>query len=250
MISKARLKYIKSLQVKKYRKQEQCFVVEGAKGVQELLRSSFETVIVVGTEDFIHKHEASIIRSRAEVIVSKPDDLAQMGSFQTNDSALAVARMQNNEPPSLGSGEFALLLDDIRDPGNLGSIIRTADWYGLHHVIASSETADLYNPKVIHATMGSFTRVKVYNTDLPEFVSTSGLETYGAFLDGEDVHSAIFGNGGLIVIGNESGGISKSLASMITHRITIPRLGGAESLNASVATAVILDNVVRGRLIH
>jgi TrmH family RNA methyltransferase len=247
MISKARLKYIKSLQVKKYRKQEQCFVVEGAKGVQELLNSAFTTLMVAGTEDFIQKHEEAIIRSRAEVIVSSPDELAQMGSFQSNDSALALARMQDDRRPAIASGEFALVLDDIRDPGNLGSIIRTADWYGLRHIIASSETADLYNPKVINATMGSFTRVNVYYAELPEFVSASDLPAYGAFLDGDDVHSVNFGKGGLIIIGNESGGISQPLESLIKHRVTIPRFGGAESLNASVAAAVILDNVMRGR---
>jgi TrmH family RNA methyltransferase len=247
MISKARLKYIKSLQVKKYRKQEQCFVVEGAKGVQELLRSPFKTLMVAGTEDFIHKHEEAIIRSRAEVIVSTPDELAQMGSFQSNDSALALAGMREDQRPVLASGEFALVLDDIRDPGNLGTIIRTADWYGLRHIIASSETADLYNPKVINATMGSFSRVNVYYTDLVEFISASGLPAHGAFLNGEDVHTATFGNGGLIVIGNESGGISQPLESLIKHRVTIPRFGGAESLNASVAAAVILDNVMRGQ---
>jgi TrmH family RNA methyltransferase len=248
MISKARLKYIKSLQVKKYRKQEQCFVVEGAKGVRELLGSDFETVLIVGTEQFLDQAQPLMGRSKAEILTAKPSDLEQIGAFQSNDSGLAVARMRDNVKPVLAAEEFALVLDDIRDPGNLGTIIRTADWYGLRHIIASEETADLYNSKVINATMGSFTRVNVYYINLIEYLrSVKGFDTYGAFLNGEDVHTMSFGKGGLIVIGNESAGISDAVGAMIKKRITIPRIGSAESLNASVAAGVILDNVTRTR---
>jgi len=221
-------------------------VVEGAKGVQELLGSGLKTVLLLATDEFLNEHERLVTRSKAEVFVSKPSELEQFGSFQTNDSALAVARMQPNQSPTLKDGEFALVLDDIRDPGNLGAIIRTADWYGIRHIIASSETADVYNPKTISATMGSFTRVNVFYTDLLEYLSKSQIMTYGAFLDGENVHSMKFSDTGLIVIGNESAGISPALEKLIRKRITIPRIGGAESLNASIATAVILDNVMRG----
>lgn len=222
-------------------------MVEGAKGVQELLGSSFEAVLVVATEDFLSAHSTAIARSKAETVVAKPAELAQMGSFQSNDAALAIARMRDNREPVLKPGEFALVLDDIRDPGNLGTMIRTADWYGLKHVIASEETADLYNPKVISATMGSFTRIGVYYTDLIQYVGKSAITSFGAFLDGEDVHQADFEGGGLIVIGNESSGISPSLARLIKRRITIPRIGEAESLNASVAAAVVLDNIMRAK---
>jgi TrmH family RNA methyltransferase len=245
MISKARLKSIKSLQVKKYRKQEQCFIVEGAKGVRELLGSDLKAVLIAATDDFLEQNERLLRGSGAEIFNVKQSDLEQLGSFLTNDSALAVARMRPNKLPSLRTDEFALVLDDIRDPGNLGAIIRTADWYGIRHIIASEETADLYNPKTISATMGSFTRVNVFYTPLPGFIRSSALMSYGAFLDGEDIHHIDFGRGGLIVIGNESTGISPEVESLVRKRITIPRRGGAESLNASIATAVILDNVMQ-----
>jgi TrmH family RNA methyltransferase len=247
MISKPKLKYIKSLQVKKYRKQEQSFVVEGAKGVQEVLKSRFDVTTVCGTEVFIERNQAALRAKKAEAIIVSEKELEQLGSFQSNDAAIAVARMLPNMSPELARGDFALVLDDIRDPGNLGTIIRTADWYGLSHIIASMETADLYNPKVISATMGSFTRINVYYTELAGFIKSSGLPVYGTFLDGDDIHHTIMSSGGLIVVGNESNGISLPVAELVTTRITIPRLGKAESLNAAVATAVILDNAARRR---
>jgi TrmH family RNA methyltransferase len=247
MISKAKLKYIKSLQVKKYRKQEQSFVVEGAKGVQELFASDFDVTMVCATAAFLDANSKLLRRAGVEVVEVSERELQQAGSFLSNDAAIAVARIRENRRPELARGEFALVLDDIRDPGNLGTIIRTADWYGLKHIIGSTETADVYNPKVISATMGSFTRVRVYYTSLESFVRDSGLPAYGTFLDGEDIHHTIPGSGGLIVIGNESNGISREVATLVTTRITIPRKGKAESLNAAVATAIVLDNVVGRR---
>ncbi len=143
--------------------------------------------------------------------------------------------------------DFCLVLDDLRDPGNLGTIIRTADWYGINHIVASEETADFYNPKTISATMGSFCRVNVFYTDLIEFFSDNKLPVLGTFLDGADVHQFDFGKGGLIVIGNESNGISGALNKFISHRISISKIGGAESLNAAVATGIVLDNIFRSK---
>jgi TrmH family RNA methyltransferase len=242
MLSKAKIKFIKSLQLKKYRKQEQCFVVQGAKSVLELLASDFDVVTVLGTESFLET-----VRSpkKAEVIALSEKELAGLSEFQTNDSALAVARLKNNDALLIRDNEFALVLDDIRDPGNLGTIIRTADWFGIHQIIASSETADFYNPKVISATMGSFVRVKMFYTDLEQYLSGCGRPIFGAYLNGEDVHKLDFGRGGLILIGNESRGIAPELEQFVTNKITIPRYGSAESLNAGIATAVILDNLRR-----
>lgn len=241
MISKAKIKYIKSLQVKKYRKQEQCFVVEGAKSVEELLSSGFEVTWLAATEEFARTHERRIRESRAELVLATTDELSAAGSFQTNDACVALARMKPNEPFSLPPGQLALALDDIRDPGNLGTMIRTADWYGVKHMVASEETADFYNAKVIAATMGSFGRVHVYYTSLPQFLKSSGAHVYGTFLQGADVHKTDFTTGGFIVIGNESNGISREVESSVTSRITIPRYGNAESLNAAIATGIVLD---------
>jgi TrmH family RNA methyltransferase len=140
-----------------------------------------------------------------------------------------------------------LALDDIRDPGNLGTIIRTADWYGIHQIVASSETADFYNAKVISATMGSFTRVSLFYTDLDAWLPTIPGRRFGTYLDGQDVHQVDFASGGIVVIGNEARGISGTVTRWITDRITIPRYGQAESLNAAIATAVICDNIRRKR---
>jgi RNA methyltransferase, TrmH family len=242
MLSKANIKFIKSLQVKKYRKQEQCFVVEGAKSVMELLASDFEVVKLLATEKFLDEYPVS---TKAEVIAVTEKELEGVGEFQTNATALAVARMKPNKMFTASPDEFALVLDDIRDPGNLGTIIRTADWFGIGKIIASPDTADLYNPKVISSTMGSFIRVDVLYTPLEDYLAKSSLQIFGAYLEGKNVHDVTYGKGGLIVIGSESHGISSGLERFITQRITIPRFGKAESLNAAIATAIICDNIRR-----
>ncbi len=242
MLSKAKIKFVKSLQIKKYRKQEQCFIVEGAKSVQELLSSDFEIVTILATSDFLSTIHQTLT---CEVIEVSPKELEGLGEFQTNDSTLAIARQKPNNQIDVQHNEFALILDDIRDPGNLGTIIRTADWFGIHKIIASTETADFYNAKVITSSMGSFTRSEIFYTDLDEYLPKVKPKIFGAYLDGEDVHQVDFGKGGCIVIGNESKGISSSLEKYITNKITIPRYGKAESLNAAIATAVICDNIRR-----
>jgi RNA methyltransferase, TrmH family len=243
MLSKAKIKFVKSLQLKKYRKQEQCFVVEGVKSVQELLASDFEVVLLLATNEFLSDNR---LPKTVETIEVTAKELAAIGEFQSNDSVLAVARFKPSSDLALELDEFALVLDDIRDPGNLGTIIRTADWFGITKIIASEETADFYNPKVISSTMGSFTRCKILYTDLASYLKgKKGARMFGAFLDGKDVHTVEFGRGGLIVIGNESKGISNELAGFITDRITIPKYGKAESLNAAMATGIICDNLRR-----
>ena len=241
MLSKAKIKLIRSLQIKKYRQQEQLFVVEGAKSVAELLKSDFVIELITGTGEYLSTLDAPV-SLMAEV---KRDELQSLGLFQSNETTLAIARMKPNEPWQSEPGEFVLALDDIRDPGNLGTILRTADWYGITRIVASTETADLYNTKVISATMGSFTRIHLYYTDLKEYLSRSQKPVFGAFLEGEDVHQTDFGTEGIVVIGNEARGISDEVAALVSNRITIPRYGKAESLNAAIATAVICDNIRR-----
>jgi RNA methyltransferase, TrmH family len=242
MLSKAKSKFIKSLQVKKYRKQEQCFLAEGAKTVLELLDSDFEVITLLATPAYL-----SAIRKLpdCEIIEVEERDLQGLAEFQTNNAALAVARMKPNKEVQVASDEWGLVLHDIKDPGNLGTIIRTADWYGVTKVIASAETADFYNGKVISATMGSFTRVEIFYTSLAEYLSGFKGKIYGAYLTGEDVHHKTFGKGGLLVIGSESHGISPDLEKYITDKITIPAYGKAESLNAAIATGIICDNIRR-----
>ena len=242
MLSKATIKFIKSLQVKKYRKQEQCFLIEGAKSVEELLASDFDVVKVVGTPDFLAGLKTPL---KGEVLEVSEKTLIGLGEFKTNRTALAIARFRPNALLEVGESEYGLVLDDIRDPGNLGTIIRTADWYGISKIIVSPETADFYSPKVISATMGSFTRVQVFYTDLSDYFSRKSYTVYGAFLEGKDVHELDFKPGGLILIGSESHGISEALSRYVTEKVTIPKYGEAESLNAAIATAVICDNLRR-----
>src|SRR5258708_11596458 len=246
MVSKAKIKFIKSLQVKKYRKQEQSFVVEGAKSVSELLDSDFDVVWLAASESFLYKNEKRVLKKNIEVVAATEKELEQLGTFQTNDAAVAIAKMRPNERPNLNN-QFCLALDDLRDPGNVGTIIRTADWYGIKTIVASEETADFYNPKTISTTMGSFCRVKAFYTNLEDFLSNNLLPVYGTFMHGKDVHQIDFGKSGVIVIGNESNGISDQVSKYVNHQITIPKLGGAESLNAAIATGIVLDNIFRSK---
>lgn len=246
MLSKAKIKWIKSLQLKKYRLEEQSFVVQGLKGVTEVLDSSFTTHLVVGTESVLKTLRARFKEKKmVEWHVVTTTVLESMSSFQSNDAVLAVAQFREQTIPEQNENEFILALDDIRDPGNLGTIIRTADWFGIKSIIASPQTADFYNPKTISASMGSFCRVQVAYTDLELFLENASVSIYGAFLNGRDIHHQNFGKGGIIVVGNESNGISDKVAKYIRNRIFIPGTGNAESLNAAIATGIILDNVFR-----
>ncbi|MDI9871522.1 TrmH family RNA methyltransferase [Flectobacillus roseus] len=245
MLSKNQIKYINSLQQKKFRQEYQSFVVEGAKSVVELLSSDFELESLYVTEDFYKETKPLLDKQplRAEIVGQA--ELEKAGTFSSNNAALAVAKMKSNQELLLNDTEYALVLDEIRDPGNLGTIIRIADWYGIQKIICSEGTVDLYNPKVISSTMGSFTRVSLFYTDLVKYLKGQQKPIYGAFLDSENVHTLKFAPSGYIIIGNEANGISEAVEEVVTHKITIPRFGGAESLNAGIATAVICDNLRR-----
>jgi TrmH family RNA methyltransferase len=247
MISKAKVKYIKSLQVKKYRLQEQCFVSEGAKTLIEVMQSDYEVVWVAATAEFIQENIDLLKKMGAEIIETTEEVLANLGTFQSNNAAIGIVRMKPDTPIGFDEGELGLVLDDIRDPGNLGTIIRTADWFNINKVIASPSTVDFYNPKVLSATMGSFCRVRVHYTDLKEYLTVVRKPIYGTFLNGMDVHKLTFSSGGLIVIGNESNGISPQVEKLVSQKITIPAYGKAESLNAAIATGIILDVAVRSQ---
>lgn len=248
MLSKNRVKYINALKIKKYRQLHEAFIVEGAKSVLELLASEFEVEFVLSTPDFQQKYSSILSDHKTLVETVTLKELEGLGSFQTNDSCLAVAKTKDNVFLSADMQEYALILDDIRDPGNLGTIIRIADWYGVKKIICSPDTTDFYNPKVVAASKGSFTRVKTFYTNLPEYLSQNakGRNILGAFLNGDSIYEHKFSaDGGYVVMGNESNGVGPEVESFITHRITIPRVGEAESLNVGIATAVMLDNMRR-----
>jgi len=241
MITKSALKFIKSLQLKKNRIEHQCFLVEGTKSVQELLTSDFEIDLIAGVSSYLEEYADNIKGLNINEI--KTNDISTVSSFKNNNSVIAVAKMREKSEVEISTTNYVLALDDVRDPGNLGTIIRIADWYGINQIIASTTTADFYNPKVISASMGSFSRVKMYYGDLQSMLQPYEGKIYGALMDGVALPEVTFATGGVIVMGNESVGISHEIRELVSERITIPRYGLAESLNVGIATAVICDRM-------
>lgn len=243
MISKEKQKYIRNLHSKKWRQSEGQFLVEGGKSVGELLQSDFYISHLYITRKFFEKYSEYL--QAKEYVICEIEDIQKLSTLHTNDMAIAIVQQKYVDITEINYDDYSLVLDTMNDPGNFGTILRIADWYGIKQVICSRETVELYNPKVIISSMGSFIRVKVFTTDLSEFLENTSLPIYGACLEGENVHTKHFTPNGHIVIWNESHGISESIEKYIVHKITIPKFGLAESLNAWVATAVILDNVMR-----
>ncbi len=245
VLSKNKTKFIKSLHLKKYRKHEQQFLVEGTKSVLELLNANYQVIMLLVTQKFWNQHQNVISSANIqEIFEVSPAQLSSVSTFKQNQDVLAIAIMPEQKIITPQTGEWWLALDNIQDPGNLGTIIRTADWYGIKNIVASTETAEFYNPKVIQATMGSFCRVNVFYYKLIEFISSTPLNVFGAYLNGANIHDYKFDSagGGIFLLGNEANGISADLEKNVSVKISIPRFGQAESLNAGIATAVILDN--------
>ncbi len=246
MISQKWQKQIRLLQQKKHRQESGAFLVEGGKSVRELLTADFRLQALFVTDTFYKENQKLLDEQPFRPELVTEDELEKVGTLQSNNAALAIAETKKNLPLWVQGQEFALVLDDIRDPGNLGTIIRIADWYGIKKIICSTSCVDVYNPKVIAASMGSFTRVQTYYVPLQEFFEQEKAQTiYGTFLDGESIHGLSFSESGYIVIGNEANGIRPENEGFIQKRITIPRFGEAESLNAGIATAIVLDNLRR-----
>ena len=238
MLSKNELKYIQSLCQKKQRQEEGLFIAEGTKLVDELLQSQYRIKKLYALADWIQQYPKAV-----EAVTVTEIELAKMSTLQTPNQVLAVVEQQIPKTGPDINTQLTLVLDGIQDPGNLGTIIRIADWFGIKQVIASEDTVELYNPKVIQSTMGSFTRVNFWYRSLPEFLASAKIPVYGALLNGKNMHGEPPVTEGLLVIGNESKGISKELLPFISHPITIPRLGGAESLNAAVAAGIIVSHL-------
>jgi RNA methyltransferase, TrmH family len=235
------LKLIRGLQDKKTRTEQSLFLVEGEKSFLEAIESEYEAHSVFATRGFLDAHPDVMKKYAGLVHIVDENELASVGTMITNKSVIGVFHQRQNSQLSIGS-EVVLALSDVNDPGNLGTIIRIADWYGIKKIIASTNTVDVYNPKVISATKGSFTRVAVYYQDLAEFLgSNEGVPIFGADLDGESVHTMKFPAKGILLMGSESHGIAPEITAHITKKITIPKYGGAESLNVGVATGIILD---------
>ncbi len=235
-------KLIKELHDKKVRVAQRLFLVEGEVSVLEFLNSDYDLVAVAASSEFLADHPDVVKKFFGKVVELKKDEVEKLGTLSSNDKAIGV--FQQKELPTFEMGdETVLALSDVNDPGNLGTILRIADWYGIKKIVASLNTVDVYNPKVVSATKGSFARVDVYYRDLAGFFKErEGVAVLGADLTGEDIHSFKFPKKGILLMGSESHGIHPDLKKYITQNVTIPRHGNAESLNVGIATAVILDN--------
>ncbi len=240
MVSKNQIKLITSLQQKKYRKQEQLFFAEGVKVVQELLHSNFELQDLFTTkQDFL-----TVPKNKVHAISEA--ELKKISALTTPNTCLAVFKI----PKAKEMVEKGLIvaLDDVRDPGNLGTIIRLCDWFGIETLFCSEESVDIYNPKVVQATMGSISRVNVVYGNLETFLSQTKLPVFGTFMDGKNIYQEELPKEGIIVMGNEANGISTSVEKLVSERIAIPRFGNlqvTESLNVATATAIILSEFKR-----
>lgn len=236
MLSRKEQKYIKSLKVKKYRTREERFLVEGAKNVQELVDSDYKIEMIVGTEQFFALN-LKTGNYRNEIVDA--DLLTQLSTFKTNEDVIAVAGMKFWPIEELQIDDYLFVLDGVGDPGNLGTIIRTLDWFGFSQVVCSNDSAEFYHPKVISSSMGSFTRLKVFQADLNEFYSNNDLPIYGADMDGDKLNSMNIEKPSIIVMGSESHGLSDTSKANIAKTISIPKYGAAESLNVGIAAGII-----------
>ncbi|MES2864934.1 MAG: RNA methyltransferase [Bacteroidota bacterium] len=245
MVSKNQIKLINSLQQKKYRKLHNLFIAEGKKVIQELIDAHFslEHLFVTKENLFDKKHHSELISD---------SELKKISALTTANDCLAVFKIpfvsaQGDDKSNSG---LELALDNIKDPGNMGTIIRLCDWFGISKIVCTEETVDIYNPKVVQATMGSLARVEVLYTNLTDYLKTTDLEIFGTFMEGKNIYKSELPTKGIIVMGNEANGISKEIENLVTQKISIPRFGNlqqTESLNVATATAIILSEFKRGQ---
>lgn len=243
MVSKNQIKLIQRLQQKKYRFQHKMFVVEGKKSILEFLHPDFEPEIIFVTEYF----SDSLPKNKTNITTK--EELKKISFLKNPDEGIAIFKFPNPQP--IEHKGLILALDDVRDPGNLGTIIRLCDWFGVQHLVCSEQTVDCYNPKVVQASMGSLTRVSVHYTDLQQFLKQTPLPIYATAMEGEDAYQTQFPEDFVLIMGNEANGISENIFKFATKNITIPRFGKlqqAESLNVATATAILLSEAKRNSL--
>ena len=239
MISKNQIKYILSLHTGKQRRKESKFIAEGVKIIEELLVSDFDIIAIYATQDWIDDNEC--IYANINQVSDK--ELQRISLLKTPNKVLALVAYPETLTLNFEANDLILALDRIQDPGNLGTIIRIADWFGISKIVCSKDTVDVYNPKVIQATMGAFSRVKLFYTNLPNWISDLPAQTpiYGTMLTGENMYESNLSDSGIIIMGNEGNGISGEVQQLLTKGIKIPEYGNSqmESLNVAVATSII-----------
>lgn len=243
MITKNQVKYIQSLGQKKSRDEENSFIAEGPKLVNEFLAAgNCKLVQLYALKEWIEANVSA--KQKAEVIEVTIDELEKISQLTTPNQVLAIVKKIEWQGEAEVKGSISLVLDTIQDPGNMGTIIRLADWFGVKNIFCSMDSADVYNPKVVQSSMGSITRVRAAYTDILSFLKKhQEIRIYAAVLDGRDITKMEKINEGIIVVGNESRGISDEILKLANVKITIPGKGKAESLNAGVATGIILSHL-------
>ncbi|QNN40444.1 TrmH family RNA methyltransferase [Pedobacter roseus] len=247
MLSKSQISFIKSLHQKKYRKEHGLFIVEGIKSIKEFIQSSYHIhTIFYNSEQYnlLPKLPANI-----NLFEVKNAELDKISTLQTPQGFLALVHLPKNKELDQKElkNQFTLVLDGVQDPGNMGTIIRTADWFGFKNIICSADCVEVFNPKTVQATMGSLARVNIFEADLPVFLTDNTLPVFGALLDGESIYKTQWGSEGLVILGNEGKGISPEVIKKINKPVTIPRIGEAESLNVAVSAAIFCAELVRVR---
>ncbi len=218
--------------------------MQGTKGVLELLQSDLKVDQLYCTDTFLASYQGSLRAIEPVIVTSK--ELTKIGSFSTSEDVLAVVKIP--EANKSAADKSTIILDGVRDPGNLGTILRIADWYGITQLFCSTDSADLYNPKVITSSMGSFSRIRVEYGDVMDHLNASTLESYACVMNGKSVYDVKLDQAINLVLGSESHGVSDQVMAKCTHHITIPRMGDAESLNVGVAAGIVCDNLFRTTL--
>ena len=244
MLSKSKTKYIQTLGQKKFRDEEGLFIAEGPKIVKDLLEEKTVTVkSVYALKEWIQDNKKLV--GGTELIEIEEADLEKISQLKTPNKVVAVVQQFDVAKKITASNKITLALDGIQDPGNMGTIIRIADWFGVEQIVCSNDSADIYNSKVVQSTMGSIARVKVFYTDLEQWLrEQNGISIYATTLEGKAIGSVGKIKEGIIVFGNESKGISLAIMNIATDKITIPKKGKAESLNAGVAAGIVLSHLV------
>ena len=240
MVSKNQIKLISSLHQKKFRQLNQLFIAEGVKVIQELLDARFELEHIYTTTSMFE----GVVVDKLSLISN--DELKKISALTVPNNCLAIFKIP--ETKSFVEQGLVVALDSVRDPGNLGTILRICDWFGISQVVCSPDTVDIYNPKVIQATMGSIARVNCVYSDLLPILQNTNLPVFGTFMDGENIYKSTLPQEGIVVMGNEANGISEAIENAIKNRIAIPRFGAlqkTESLNVATATAIILSEFRR-----
>ena len=242
MLSKTVIAYIQSLKDKKFRQKYQTFLVEGAKIAIELLKSDWEIENLYCTNAFQIEHQSLLNKKGISADIVETWELKKIANAVTTPDVVAVVKIQTSDL-SVTASQWTLVLDGIQDPGNMGTILRTADWFGIRQVIASEDSVDIFNPKVVQSSMGSFLRIAINYTPLATFLSNQTLPIYGALLKGKNLEQVVFNQKGILIMGNEGNGIRSEIANFIQNPITIPKYGNSESLNVAVATGIICNAI-------